>query len=54
MFNQEAMLPAHGDKGTGLVSIRILHYLRFVNSKVRCCRLNPTPSARLKALGLSA
>jgi len=33
MFNEEAMLPAHGDKNTGLVSIRILDFLRFVNSK---------------------
>lgn len=33
IFNEEAMFPAHGDSTTGLVSIRILEYTRFVNSK---------------------
>ena len=32
-FNEEAMLPAHGGISSGLVSIRIMDYLRFVNSK---------------------
>ena len=33
IFNEEALFPAHGMSTTGLVSIRILDYLRFVNSK---------------------
>ena len=33
IFNEEALFPAHGRSTTGLVSIRILDYLRFVNSK---------------------
>ena len=33
IFNEEAMFPAHGDSTTGLVSIRILDYIRFINSK---------------------
>lgn len=33
IFNEEAMFPAHGESTTGLVSIRILDYIRFINSK---------------------
>ena len=33
IFNEEAMFPAHGDSTTGLVSIRILDFIRFINSK---------------------
>jgi len=33
IFNEEALFPAHGRSTTGLVSIRIMDYLRFVNSK---------------------
>ena len=33
IFNEEALFPAHGGSTTGLVSIRILDFMRFVNSK---------------------
>ena len=33
VFNEECMFPAHGEQTTGLVSIRILDYLKFANSK---------------------
>lgn len=32
-FNEEALLPAHGDTTSGLASVRIMDYLKFVNSK---------------------
>ena len=33
VFNEEAILPAHGETTSGLVTIRILDYMRFVNTK---------------------
>ena len=32
-FNEEALLPAHGETTSGLVSVRVMDYLTFVNSK---------------------